>query len=147
MYVIHYFFKHVNLCAKIMERERNEATTTRNMYIIQCTTHRHFMIDEDEKLFLGEDATCVLLKLGCDINSTANGASGVNLSLHLVSTPHASIVTNPIGRVLINWRALQHYNYRNTHKQTCTCTHEVLKDTVVCCSLVALVQMKRLLPI
>ena len=107
------------------------------------------MIDEDEKLFLGEDATCVLLKLGCDINSTANGASGVNLSLHLVSTPHASIVTNPIGRVLINWRALQHYIHVETHinRHTCTCTHEVLKDTVVCCSLAALVQMKRLLPI
>lgn len=116
MYVIRYFFKHVNLYTKII-KERDEATTTRKMYRIQCihVTHRHFMIDEDEKLFLGEDATCVLLKLGCDINSTANGASGVNLSLHLVSTPHASIVTNPIGRVLINWRALQHYIHVETH--------------------------------
>ena len=74
------------------------------------------MVDHDKKLFLRENATSVLLKLGGDVNPTANGSSGVDLSLHFISTPHSSVVTHPVGRVLLNWRALQCYS-----KVPCLC--------------------------
>ena len=60
------------------------------------------MADHDKKR---ENATSILLlfKRGCDVNPTTNGSSGVDLSLHFISTPHSSVV---VGYVIAKYMSV-----------------------------------------
>ena len=64
------------------------------------------MVDEHQQFLLREDTTSVLLKLRSDINATANRTSSIDFCFHFVSSPYRSIVSNPVGWILIHLSAL-----------------------------------------